>query len=169
MGAQAFAETKSGTPQTRDTRQLAYVRCVVTALVRELPADSGQGTAWDTAVFVNDEPNAFALPGGKVGVYTGIFKVARNQDQLAAVIGHEIGHVIAHHHDERITRQLAAPGLLGVAGELAGSRWGQGAANPTTPLGGIAAQGFFLLPTPRDQDPRAALSPAARRRGRACV
>src|SRR3546814_4249625 len=75
MGAQAFAETKSGTPQTRDTKQLAYVRCVVTALVRELPADSGQGTAWDTAVFVNDEPNAFALPGGKVGVYTGIFKV----------------------------------------------------------------------------------------------
>src|SRR3546814_6226381 len=53
MGAQAFAETKSGTPQTRDTKQLAYVRCVVTALVRELPADSGQGTAWDTAVFVD--------------------------------------------------------------------------------------------------------------------
>src|SRR3546814_10264186 len=133
-GAQAFAETKSGTPQTRDTRQLAYVRCVVTALVRELPADSGQGTAWDTAVFVNDEPNAFALPGGKVGVYTGIFKVARNQDQLAAVIGHEIGHVIAHHHDERITRQLAAQGALGVAGELIGSRYGQGAANITTQL-----------------------------------
>src|SRR3546814_19783302 len=104
MGAQAFAETKSGTPQTRDTRQLAYVRCVLTALVSELPADSGQGTAWDTAVFVNDEPTAFALPGGKVGVYTGIFKVARNQDPLAAVIGTEIGHAIAHHHAQRITR-----------------------------------------------------------------
>src|SRR3546814_15804773 len=98
MGAQAFAETKSGTPQTRHTKQLAYVRCLVTALVRELPADSGQGTAWDTAVFVNDEPHAFALPGGKVRVDTGIFKGARNQDQLAAVIGHALGRVHAQHH-----------------------------------------------------------------------
>src|SRR3546814_20288221 len=89
MGAQAFAETKSGTPPTRDTRQLAYVRCVVTALVRELPADSGQGTAWDTAVFVNDEPNAFALPGGKVGVYTARFTLARHQDHPAACTGND--------------------------------------------------------------------------------
>jgi len=155
MGEQAFAETKAKTPQSKDSKQVAYVRCVVDALVRELPADSGQGTAWDTAVFVNDEPNAFALPGGKVGVYTGIFKVAKNQDQLAAVIGHEIGHVIAHHHDERITRQLAAQGLLGVAGELAGSRWGEGAANTTTQLGGMAAQGFFLLPNSREQESEA--------------
>src|SRR3546814_21053730 len=87
MGAQAFDETKSGTPPTRDTKQLAYVRCVVTALVRELPADSGQGTAWDTAVFVNDEPNALALPGGKVVVSTATFKVARNKDKLPTGIG----------------------------------------------------------------------------------
>src|SRR3546814_2582617 len=104
---------------------------------------------------LNDEPNAFALPGGKVGVYTGIFKVARNQDQLAAVIGHEIGHVIAHHHDERITRQLMAQGALGVAGELIGSRYGQGAANTTTQLGGAAAQGLFLLPNSRTQESEA--------------
>ncbi len=155
MGAQAFAETKAKTPQSKDSSQLAYVRCVVNALVRELPAGSGQGTAWDTGVFVNDEPNAFALPGGKVGVYTGIFKVAKNQDQLAAVIGHEIGHVIAHHHDERITGQLTAQGLLGVAGELAGSRWGEGAATTTTQLGGMAAQGFFLLPNSRTQESEA--------------
>src|SRR5690606_2800739 len=85
MGAQAFAEAKAEARQSKDSKQVAYVRCVVNALVRELPADSGQGTAWDTAVFVNDEPNAFALPGGKVGVHTGIFTVAKNQDQLAAV------------------------------------------------------------------------------------
>ncbi|MGN7727104.1 M48 family metallopeptidase [Luteimonas sp. 22616] len=155
MGAQAFAETKAKTPQSKDARQLAYVRCVVNALTRELPAGSGQGTAWDAAVFVNDEPNAFALPGGKVGVYTGIFKVAKNQDQLAAVIGHEIGHVIAHHHDERITRQLMAQGALGVAGSLAGAGYGENAANATTQLGSIAAQGFFLLPNSRAQETEA--------------
>jgi predicted Zn-dependent protease len=155
MGAQAFAEAKAKTPQSKDTRQVGYVRCVVNALVRELPAGSGQGTAWETALFVNDEPNAFALPGGKVGVYTGIFKVAKNQDQLAAVIGHEIGHVIAHHHDERITRQMMAQGALGVAGGLAGAGYGEAAANTTTQLGSIAAQGFFLLPNSRDQESEA--------------
>ena len=86
-----------------------YVRCVVGALVRELPAE-WRSTGWETAVFVDKEPNAFALPGGKVGVNTGIFTVARNQDQLAAVIAHEIGHVISHHHDERITRQMESAG-----------------------------------------------------------
>ena len=81
--------------------------CVVGALVRELPAEA-LAAGWETAVFVDQEPNAFALPGGKVGVNTGIFTVARNQDQLAAVIAHEIGHVISRHHDERITRQMGA-------------------------------------------------------------
>jgi predicted Zn-dependent protease len=155
MGAQAFAEAKSKTPQSKDAKQVAYVRCVVDALVRQLPAGSGQGTNWETAVFVNNEANAFALPGGKVGVYTGIFGVAKNQDQLAAVIGHEIGHVISHHHDERITRQLMAQGALGVAGQLVGSRYGEGAANVTNQVGGMTLQGAFLLPGSRQQESEA--------------
>ena len=153
MGVQAFAEAKAATPQSKDARQVAYVRCVVDALVRELPP--GQGTGWETAVFVKDEANAFALPGGKVGVYTGIFGVAKNQDQLAAVIGHEIGHVISHHHDERITRQLMAQGALGAAGQLIGSRYGEGAANTTSQIGGAATQTFFLLPNSRAQESEA--------------
>ena len=103
------------------------VHCVGRAIVtRQLPP--GWQAQWETAVFVDDEPNAFALPGGKVGVYTGIFTVARNQDQLAGVIAHEIGHVVSRHHDERITRQhgRAAP-LLGIGGAMLGSRYGEGA------------------------------------------
>lgn len=153
MGAQAFAEAKAKQPQSKDAKQVAYVRCVVAALVKELPAGSQSG--WDTAVFVDKEPNAFALPGGKVGVNTGIFTVARNQDQLAAVIGHEIGHVIAHHHDERITREMSAQAGLGVVGSLLGSRYGEGAANATQQFGGAAAQGLFLLPNSRTQESEA--------------
>ena len=150
MGAQAFAEYKAKLPQSRDARQTAYVRCVVAAVTRELP--SQWQTQWESAVFVNASPNAFALPGGKVGVYTGIFTVARNQDQLAGVIAHEIGHVVARHHDERVTRQTGAQAGLGIVGALLGSRYGQGAAQATSQLGGVAVQSLFLLPNNRIQE-----------------
>jgi predicted Zn-dependent protease len=154
LGAKAFAEAKAKTPQSKDARQTGYVRCVVTALVRELPSQ-WQSTGWDTALFVDPEPNAFALPGGKVGVNTGIFTVARNQDQLAAVVAHEIGHVIAHHHDERITRQMQTQTGLGVISALLGSRYGEGAAQTASQVGGVAAQGLFVLPNSRTQESEA--------------
>lgn len=151
MGEAAFAEAKQKTPQTRDQRQIAYVGCVVNAIVRQLPAPWNQ-QRWDYAVFENAEANAWALPGGKVGVYTGIFKVAKNQDQLAGVISHEIGHVISRHHDERITRQMLATGALQVGGALAGARYGEGVGNAVTQGGSIAAQAGFLLPNSREQE-----------------
>lgn len=153
MGTQAFAEYKAKVPQSKDASQTRYVRCVVDAVTRQM-ADAGN-TQWEVAVFANDEPNAFALPGGKIGVYTGIFKVAKNQDQLAAVIAHEIGHVIAHHHDERITRQMGAQTGLGVLGALIGSQYGTGAAQTTQQLGGMAVQTAFLLPNNRVQESEA--------------
>lgn len=149
MGAQAFTEAKSKGPLSTDAKQNAYVRCVVTALVKELPAQA-QGVAWETAVFSNKEPNAFALPGGKVGVNTGILAVARNQDQLAAVLAHEIGHVVENHHNERITRQMGASGLLQVVGALAGDY-----GSLVTQGGGMLAQGGFLLPGSRTQESEA--------------
>ncbi|WP_242111712.1 M48 family metallopeptidase [Luteimonas aquatica] len=154
MGLQAFAEQKAKQPQSKDSKQVAYVRCVVNDLVRELPPQ-WRSTGWETAVFVDKDPNAFALPGGKVGVYTGIFGVAKNQDQLAAVIGHEIGHVISNHHNERITRQMGAQTGLSIVGAVLGARYGEGAASATNQFGGMAAQGLFLLPNSRTQESEA--------------
>lgn len=154
LGAQAFAQMKSQQTVSRDARQTGYVTCVVNAIVRELPAEQ-QRIGWESALFVDENPNAFALPGGKVGVYTGIFTVARNQDQFAAVIAHEIGHVIARHHDERITRQAGASGALQVVGSLLGSRYGEGVGNAAVQGGGIAAQAGFLLPGSRTQESEA--------------
>ena len=88
----------------------------------------------------------------KSAINTGIFTVAKNQDQLAAVLGHEIGHVIARHHEERITRQMGAQAGLGVLGALAGARYGEGAANTVNQLGGMTAQAAFLLPGSRTQE-----------------
>jgi len=154
LGAKAFAETKAKTPQSTDSRQTAYVRCVVQRVVEQLPGD-WQSLGWETALFVDNSPNAFALPGGKVGVNTGIFTVAKTQDQLAAVVAHEVGHVYSHHHDERITRQLQAQLGLNVAAAILGGRYGQGAADMTSQLGGVAAQTLFLLPNSRDQETEA--------------
>ncbi len=154
LGAQAFAETKSKGKLSTDSRQNAYVQCVVNALVAQLPQQY-RGVRWETAVMQDAEPNAFALPGGKVGVNTGIFTVAKNQDQLAAVIGHEIGHVIARHHEERITRQMGAQTLLSVGGALAGAAYGNDAAAVVNQLGGAGAQAAFLLPGSRTQESEA--------------
>lgn len=154
LGAKAFAEAKAKTPQSRDSRQTAYVRCVVSSIVRQLPTQ-WQRIGWDVALFENSETNAFALPGGKVGVYTGIFKVARNQDQLAGVIAHEIGHVVSHHHNERITRQMGAAGLLQVLSGLAGARYGEGVGNVVGQGGGLIAQTGLLLPGSRVQESEA--------------
>ncbi|MGY0633479.1 M48 family metallopeptidase [Luteimonas sp. A478] len=153
LGAQAFTQMKSE-QRVAGGQQSSYLTCVVNALVRELPADQRQ-IAWEAAVFVDDSPNAFALPGGKVGVNTGLFTVARDQHQLAAVVAHEIGHVTARHHDERITRQYGAAGALQVVGGLLGARYGEGIGNAAMQGGSIAAQAGFLLPGSRAQETEA--------------
>lgn len=153
LGAEAFAQAKASKPQSSSAQQTGYVRCVVNAVVRELPANAQGG--WEVALFNDATPNAFALPGGKVGVHTGIFSVAKNQDQLAAVIAHEIGHVISRHHDERISRQVGTQTGLGILGALIGSRYGSGAANTVNQVGGVAAQSLILLPNNRTQETEA--------------
>jgi predicted Zn-dependent protease len=154
LGAQAFAETKAKEKVVSGSKQNAYVNCVVNALVAQLDPQ-WRSTPWETALFEDSEPNAFALPGGKVGVNTGIFTVAKNQDQLAAVLGHEIGHVISHHHDERITKQMQAQTGLGILSALAGAKFGSGGADMVNQLGGLGAQGLFLLPNSRVQEAEA--------------
>lgn len=150
MGEQAFAQMKARQPQSNSAQQRNYVACVTNAVVRELPAQ-WQQYRWETAVFQDNNANAFALPGGKVGVYTGIFNVARDQNQLAGVIAHEIGHVVSRHHDERITRQVGAQALVGIAGAAAGSNYGQ----LVSQGGSILAQTGFLLPGSRAQETEA--------------
>lgn len=118
MGAQAFAELKREKSVETQQRTNAYVRCVAEAITRELGGP--QQRSWEVVVFEDESPNAFALPGGKIGVHSGLLDVARNQHQLAAVIGHEIGHVLAEHANERMTQQLAVQGGLAAVGAFSG-------------------------------------------------
>ncbi len=67
---------------------------------------------WEFKTLESDEPNAFCLPGGKVAIYTGIFKYAQNEAGLATIMGHEIGHAIARHGGQRMSQQMATNAAL---------------------------------------------------------
>jgi predicted Zn-dependent protease len=133
MGIQAFEQLKSEGNVSSDAKANAYVTCVANAITGALPPDSAGSGPWEVRVFQDDSANAFALPGRKIGVHTGLLKVAKNQDQLAAVIGHEVGHVIARHSAERVSDQIAMQGGAQAAGALIGA-----AGNPSSPLNGVA-------------------------------
>lgn len=111
MGAQAFVEMKTKTPIDTRANTNAYVKCIVESQL-VVTTDTTGVEHWEVVVFKDNMPNAFALPGGKIGVYTGMFSVAKNKDQLAAVIGHEIGHVIARHGNERVSQNQLASGSM---------------------------------------------------------
>lgn len=75
---------------------------------------------WQVNVLRNPQVNAFCLPGGKIAVFTGIFKVAENDDQLATVLAHEIGHALAHHTSERLARDERTRQIVFVLGGITG-------------------------------------------------
>jgi len=116
MGATAYAQMKEEKPQSKNSREVNYVLCVSNAITDTV----GGNQQWEVTVFQEDSANAFALPGGKIGVHTGLLKVAKNQSQLAAVIGHEIGHVQAQHSNERMSLQYATQSGMQLLGALAG-------------------------------------------------
>lgn len=117
MGVTAYSDIKKKQAISNDAGTNAYVACVAKSILTALPGDAGAG--WEINVFEDDTPNAFALPGKKIGVHSGLLKVAKNQDQLAAVIGHEIGHVQARHSAERLSQQFAAQSALAIGGVIA--------------------------------------------------
>ena len=103
MGSQAFTSMKESLNVSSKRVDNNYVQCIAAAITKQVPDSVFAGT-WEVVVFDDQQINAFALPGGKIGVYTGLLGVATNQHQLAAVIGHEVGHVIAQHGNERMSQ-----------------------------------------------------------------
>lgn len=112
MGAQSFNEMKKNLKVSKDARKNAYVKCVSD---RILISDGRNPSEWEVVVFEDKAINAFALPGKKIGVYTGMLGVASDQSELAAVIGHEIGHVDADHGNERVSQNMLLHGSLAAA------------------------------------------------------
>ncbi|MFZ9051987.1 MAG: M48 family metallopeptidase [Woeseiaceae bacterium] len=151
--ARQFAEMKASMPLITDRATIDYIACVANAVVQVLEPEY-RDLPWEMAIFDDDSVNAFAMPGGKIGVMQGILKAAQNQDQLAAVIGHEIAHVTAEHSNERANRtKISGVGIQVAAVLLGGGNQGATytayeALNQGVPL-------LVMLPFSRNQESEA--------------
>ena len=106
--------------------------------------------AWEFNLVADKSVNAFAMPGGKVVVYSGLLPVTQTEDALAVVIGHEIAHVIAQHSNERISQQVALQYGGAIAGGLLGNS--ETAQQIGNTVFGIGAQYGVMMPYARKQE-----------------
>lgn len=111
MGADSWNQIRQQEPILRDAEAEAYIQCITDALIEVVP-ERYQRDAWEVVIFDSETINAFALPGGYIGMYVGMMRLSDNQHQLAAVMGHEIGHVMAEHSNERVSQNMLTSGLL---------------------------------------------------------
>lgn len=147
MGLQTWEKIKAETPQTRDASMRSRAEQVSHRILRgagENPA------AWEIAVFQGDAKNAFAVPGNRIGVYEGMMRFA-SDDELAAVIGHELAHVTEDHSSERVNTSMATQTGVQIASAVAG------ASNIVSPqvaaaILGAGAQYGLEMPYGRNQE-----------------
>jgi len=110
MSLQAFAQLRKTHPVSRNQVLAARVQAVGERLARVAFWDVPNAD-WEFVLFeVPNQINAFAMAGGKVGVYSGLFKIIQNDDQLASVLAHEIAHVAAKHVNERLSQNMVVQG-----------------------------------------------------------
>jgi predicted Zn-dependent protease len=147
-GDDAWRQINAQEPPGRSPDQKAAVSRVGQAIAKAADRPDYQ---WEFRLFESTQANAFCLPGGKIAVYSGIFQYMDDDAELAAVVGHEVGHAIARHGGERMSQQLLA--RAGAAGLSAGL----GGANPTTAQLAMIAYGAganvgAILPYSRAQE-----------------
>jgi len=114
------------------------------AKIARAASDSDPGFEWAFNVIDSPQANAFALPGGYTAVYTGLMPIAKNEDGLAVVMGHEVAHALAHHGAERMAQQNMQRIVgAGVAMGSGGMDYGSQRAVMGV-FGGISQYGFAL-------------------------
>jgi metalloendopeptidase OMA1, mitochondrial len=121
LGLTSFDQIKSNTPVSHDPAVNAMVKRVGEQIARVAGKDM-PNAQWEFVVFESKEANAFCLPGGKVGVYTGILPITKSEAGLATVLGHEVAHAVAHHGAERMSQQMVVQmGGQALASSLGGA------------------------------------------------
>lgn len=147
-GEETYRRMQAEIPATENMRETQYVQCVANYVIAALEPEDRDRSVWEVTVFDNEQANAFALPGGKIGVYNGLLNVATNQHQLAAVMAHEVGHVLANHSNERASQSALRTAGLVTAQVL-------GASNTTLQAIDLGSQLGLFLPFNRTQESEA--------------
>lgn len=153
MGLQSFQQMKQKMAIEKDKKINTYVKCI-TKPITQIAGPTLGVRKWEVVVFKEKSANAFALPGGYIGVHTGILKVAETPNQLATVLGHEVGHVIAQHGNERVSQAMGANIGLATASVLMGNK-NPRQKNTYMALLGLGAQVGVLMPFGRTQESEA--------------
>ncbi|WP_409420333.1 M48 family metallopeptidase [Pseudaeromonas sp. ZJS20] len=155
LGLTSFDQIKKETKVSKNAKQTKFVQCVAKAVTDQIPAQySNRPAKWEVVLFDDPQINAFALPGGRIGVYRGLLGTAKGPDQLAAVIGHEVSHVLAKHSNERLSQsQVANLGMVAADMALGSSGYRQ----PAMAALGVGVQVGVLLPYGREQETEADL------------
>jgi predicted Zn-dependent protease len=153
LGVTAFQQKKRQTPIARNPQAQQQLQAVGVRLARVAKVPNAR---WEFVLFEDPEPNAFALPGGKVGVNTGILPITKDEVGLATVVAHEIAHVSARHGAERMSQgaavQLGGTVLNAVLGATGYSGMTQ---NVAMQAFGLGAQYGLLMPYSRTQEAEA--------------
>jgi predicted Zn-dependent protease len=148
MGLEAWTEMSTQMQRTADTHLQGVLDAVAERMIRaagERPGD------WEVVVFARPDINAFALPGRKIGVFEGMFSVTESPDQLAAIVGHEIGHLQAEHAQERMSAQVAQGWFMRIVSLLLNIGEVEYAAEIAAALG-LGMQYGVLMPYSRRQE-----------------
>ena len=131
--AQMMAEAQKKNALDRDAAQVQRVKNIVSRLVPQTATFRPDAAKWPWEVHVVslDDVNAWCMPAGKMAVYTGLInKLQPSDDELAAVMGHEIAHALREHSREQISQQMGTQAAIGIAGALFGvGELGQGIGN----------------------------------------
>jgi predicted Zn-dependent protease len=142
MADQAWADLRGQTALASDTALQARLQQVGRAIVA---ASGREDLAWEFAVFDRPEINAFVLPNGKVGAFKGLMDFVRDDDELAGVLGHEVGHILARHSAERVSQQMAVElGVGMLQAVLANGEYAEHAGDIAGALGMGALYGVIL-------------------------
>ncbi len=151
MGIQSYQQVLRKSKVSTDPATNSMVRRVGARIAE---ATGRTNLPWEFTVIEDQQANAFALPGGKVAVYTGILPITRDDAGLAAVLGHEIAHAIARHGAERVSQELLVQ--VGLAGTMAALS--KGDPNTVQNVGALLGAGAgvgLLLPWGRAQESEA--------------
>jgi predicted Zn-dependent protease len=141
MGLQAFRDTLAQKTVSRDPAQNTRVQ----RIGKRIALASGRSDyQWEFRVIRDKEINAFCLPGGKVAVHTGLLDFVESDDELAAVVGHEVAHAIARHGAERMSQNMAAEVGVAVLGAVISAKSSTGGAVAAGLLGAGATYGVLM-------------------------